>query len=176
MGCSLQKPELSHYQLRNYVRSYASYLNINSNDENPQLLTTPVWSVSRSESTKPARSKVGDSGLNLLSQPGRDTYRATLVDRKYSTLALAKVWSNMAKLPSSQTMRELFEKSVEERGGYGKHVLFLGRKYLVTIRYMIGWLNEAAAKYGGKQVRCLHLVDAPTLTILTLTKVDGLPK
>ncbi|KAG8215013.1 hypothetical protein J3R82DRAFT_8419 [Butyriboletus roseoflavus] len=32
---SYRTPELSHYQLRNYVRSYASYLNINSNDENP---------------------------------------------------------------------------------------------------------------------------------------------
>ena len=26
---------MSHYQVRNYVRSYASYLNINSNDDNP---------------------------------------------------------------------------------------------------------------------------------------------
>ena len=32
---SLWTSELSHYQVRNYVRSYASYLNINSNDENP---------------------------------------------------------------------------------------------------------------------------------------------
>ena len=31
---SLQTPELTHYQVRNYVRSYASYLNINSNDGN----------------------------------------------------------------------------------------------------------------------------------------------
>ena len=27
-------PELTHRQLRNYIQSYASYLNINSNDEN----------------------------------------------------------------------------------------------------------------------------------------------
>ena len=32
---SLQIPELSHYQVCNYVQSYASYLNVNSNDENP---------------------------------------------------------------------------------------------------------------------------------------------
>ena len=32
---SLRTLVLSHYQVRNYVRSYASYLNINSNDENP---------------------------------------------------------------------------------------------------------------------------------------------
>ncbi|KAF8438900.1 hypothetical protein L210DRAFT_3612667 [Boletus edulis BED1] len=66
---------------------------------------------------------------------------------EYSTLALAKVWSNMAKLPSSQTMRERYDKTVEERGGYGKHVLFLA-----SIAYLIGWLNEAATTYGGKQV------------------------
>ncbi|KAG8215014.1 hypothetical protein J3R82DRAFT_8420 [Butyriboletus roseoflavus] len=65
----------------------------------------------------------------------------------YTTLALAKVWTSTAKLPSSQTMRALHEKSVEERGGYGKNAL-----YLVRITYLIGWLNEAAVNYGGKQI------------------------
>lgn len=32
---------------------------------------------------------------------------------------------------------------------------------------MFGWLNEAAVKYGGKQVRCALFVDGPTLTSLT---------
>lgn len=49
---------------------------------------------------------------------------------EYSTLAVAKVWSNTAKLPSSQTMRELCEETAEKRGGYGKRVLFLGRERL----------------------------------------------
>ncbi|KAG8221572.1 hypothetical protein J3R82DRAFT_1814 [Butyriboletus roseoflavus] len=72
---------------------------------------------------------------------------------EYLTLALAKVWTNTAKLPSSQTMRELYQKTVEERGGYSKHVLFLGQERLPVIRrYLIGWLNAAAVKYGGKQV------------------------
>lgn len=44
----------------------------------------------------------------------------------YVTLALAKVWTNTAKLPSSQTMRVLHGKSIEERGGYGKNALYLG--------------------------------------------------
>ena len=93
----------------------------------------------------------------------------------YTTLALAKVWTNRAKLPNSQTMRALYEKIVEERGGYGKYVLFLGPQrflgkpflpflvlgltsghVIASIAYLIGWLNEAAAKYGGKQVRCIR--------------------
>jgi hypothetical protein len=44
----------------------------------------------------------------------------------YTTLALAKVWTNTAKLPNSRTMRALHEKTVEERGGYDKYVLYLG--------------------------------------------------
>ena len=44
---------------------------------------------------------------------------------EYTTLALAKVWTYTARLPNSQTMRALHEKTVEERGGYGKYVLFL---------------------------------------------------
>ena len=45
---------------------------------------------------------------------------------EYTTPALAKVWTNTAKLPNSQTMRALHQKTVEERGGYGKYFLFLG--------------------------------------------------
>ncbi|KAF8553186.1 FAD/NAD(P)-binding domain-containing protein [Imleria badia] len=71
----------------------------------------------------------------------------------YTTLAVAKVWSNTAKLPNSQTMRALHDKTVEERGGYGKRVMFLGPERSSAIsRYLVGWLNEAAAKYGGKQI------------------------
>ncbi|KAF8553185.1 FAD/NAD(P)-binding domain-containing protein [Imleria badia] len=71
----------------------------------------------------------------------------------YTTLALAKVWSNTAKLPNSQMMRTLHDKTVEERGGYGKHVMFLGPERTIAIsRYLVGWLNQAAAKDGGKQI------------------------
>ncbi|KAI9573780.1 hypothetical protein HD554DRAFT_2201978 [Boletus coccyginus] len=66
---------------------------------------------------------------------------------EYTSLALAKVWTNTAKLPNTRTMRAFHEKTVKERGGYGEYVLFMAR-----IAYLIGWLNEAAAKYGGRQV------------------------
>ncbi|KAF8556436.1 FAD/NAD(P)-binding domain-containing protein [Imleria badia] len=72
---------------------------------------------------------------------------------EYTALALAKVWTHKAKLPGTQTMRALYGKTVEERGGFGKYVLFWGpERSLAIFAYMIGWLNEAAAKYGGKQV------------------------
>ncbi|KAF8556440.1 FAD/NAD(P)-binding domain-containing protein [Imleria badia] len=72
---------------------------------------------------------------------------------EYTALALAKVWANKAKLPNSQTMRALYEKTVVERGGYGRYVLFWGsERSAAMFTFLIGWLNEAAAKYGGKQV------------------------
>lgn len=55
-----------------------------------------------------------------------DTPSFTLAE--YTAVALAKVWTNKAKLPNSETMRALYEQSVEERGGYGKYVLFWGYK------------------------------------------------
>ncbi|KAI9573778.1 hypothetical protein HD554DRAFT_2166551 [Boletus coccyginus] len=71
----------------------------------------------------------------------------------YTTLALARVWTNTAKLPSSRTMQALYEKTLEERGGYGKYCMFLGpERFAASLAYFIGWLNEAAVKYGGKQV------------------------
>ncbi|KAF8555876.1 FAD/NAD(P)-binding domain-containing protein [Imleria badia] len=83
----------------------------------------------------------------------------SFVFSEYSMLALAKVWTNTAKLPNSQTMRESYDKTVEERGGYGNRVMFLGdervsgKSFLpLVLTYMIGWMNEAAVKYGGKQV------------------------
>ena len=44
----------------------------------------------------------------------------------YTAVALAKVWTNKAKLPNTQTMLSSYEKTVEERGGFGKYVLFWG--------------------------------------------------
>ncbi|KAG6374681.1 FAD/NAD(P)-binding domain-containing protein [Boletus reticuloceps] len=71
----------------------------------------------------------------------------------YTTLALAKVWTDTAKLPSGQAMWTWYNKAVEERRGYGKYFLFLSPQRLsARLAYMIGWLNEAASKYGGKQV------------------------
>ena len=68
-------------------------------------------------------------GLNLCSLGDAVTLGTrTFTISDYTTLALAKVWTNTAKLPSSRTMQELHKKRVEERGGYGKNVLFLSPK------------------------------------------------
>ncbi|KAF8556439.1 FAD/NAD(P)-binding domain-containing protein [Imleria badia] len=81
-----------------------------------------------------------------------------IVSTEYTALAVAKVWTNKAKLPDTQTMRALYEKTVAERGGYGKYVMFWGPERSSAIfAYIIGWLNEAAAKYGGKQVNGLPI-------------------
>ncbi|KAI9463494.1 hypothetical protein HD554DRAFT_2175592 [Boletus coccyginus] len=90
----------------------------------------------------------------------------------YTTLALAKVWTNMAKPPRSQTMRALYDKVVEERGGHGKYFLYLDPErsagksihlllrlswykpsahVLARVAHSIGWLNVAAVGYGGQQ-------------------------
>ena len=73
----LWTPELSHYQIRNYVRSYASYLNINSNDENPAIAyNTRVEHVEK---------RINEAGqeqgwrlwLRSLEPTPSNTYRAT---------------------------------------------------------------------------------------------------
>ncbi|KAF9240424.1 hypothetical protein BU15DRAFT_45765 [Melanogaster broomeanus] len=84
-------------------------------------------------------------GINLGTQPFSYS--------DYICLALAKVWSNTAKLPSSQTMWKMHDELVEDRGGYSKNLQFLGpERSTDNIRYFMGWLNEAAVKYGGKQI------------------------
>ena len=50
---------------------------------------------------------------------------STFLSAEYTALALAKVWTNTAKLPNTETMQALYDKTVEERGGFGKYVLFL---------------------------------------------------
>ncbi|KAN0086218.1 hypothetical protein V8E55_007352 [Tylopilus felleus] len=87
---------------------------------------------------------------------GMTTGTQLFVLSEYASFALAKVWTNTAKLPSRQAMREWYDKTVEERGGYGKHVMFLGpERSSAILAYMIGWLNGAAVKYGGRQVDVL---------------------
>jgi hypothetical protein len=45
---------------------------------------------------------------------------------EYLSLALAKVWDNKAKLPSTEEMWRLHWARVDEYGGYGRHFQFLG--------------------------------------------------
>ncbi|KAF9233778.1 hypothetical protein BU15DRAFT_53455, partial [Melanogaster broomeanus] len=84
-------------------------------------------------------------GLNLGAQP--------FAYSGYLCLALANVWSNTAKLPSSQTMWKMHEQLVVDRGEYGINIQFLGpERFTDNIRYFIGWLNQAATEYGGRQI------------------------
>ncbi|EIW77431.1 FAD/NAD(P)-binding domain-containing protein [Coniophora puteana RWD-64-598 SS2] len=71
----------------------------------------------------------------------------------YQSLALAKVWTGTAKLPDTDTMWEMYDDLVKERGGIGKTLPYLGPgQHEGMRRRYIGWLNEAANKYGGKQI------------------------
>jgi len=45
---------------------------------------------------------------------------------EYLSLALAKVWDNKAKLPSTKEMWRLHWARVEKQGGYGKYFQYLG--------------------------------------------------
>ncbi|KAJ6454571.1 hypothetical protein DFH09DRAFT_1235953 [Mycena vulgaris] len=59
---------------------------------------------------------------------------------EYLSLALAKVWSRTAR-------------GIKDRGGYGRHLQFLGaERTAANIRFYVGWLNDAAVKFGGKQI------------------------
>ncbi|CAK5274286.1 unnamed protein product [Mycena citricolor] len=72
---------------------------------------------------------------------------------EYLSVALAKVWSAKASLPSQDEMWRAHDRRVEERGGYGRHLQFLGEdRNSAIIRYFVGWLNDAAVKFGGKQL------------------------
>ncbi|KII86697.1 hypothetical protein PLICRDRAFT_55612 [Plicaturopsis crispa FD-325 SS-3] len=72
---------------------------------------------------------------------------------EYWAVALAKVWDNKAKLPSTSELWRIHWGHVKSQGGYGKHFQFLGAdKGNALARYLIGWLNDAAVKYGGRQL------------------------
>ncbi|CAK5276527.1 unnamed protein product, partial [Mycena citricolor] len=72
---------------------------------------------------------------------------------EYLSVALAKVWSAKASLPSQDEMWRAHDRRVEERGGYGRHLQFLGEdRNSANIRFFVGWLNDAAVKFGGKQL------------------------
>ncbi|KAJ7716349.1 hypothetical protein B0H14DRAFT_2643860 [Mycena olivaceomarginata] len=62
---------------------------------------------------------------------------------EYFAVALAKVWSGTAKLPSQHEMRKAHRRAVAERGGYGKG------QYAT---FFCSWLNTAALEFGGKTV------------------------
>ncbi|KAJ7248815.1 FAD/NAD(P)-binding domain-containing protein [Mycena rebaudengoi] len=72
---------------------------------------------------------------------------------EYLSLALAKVWSRTAILPASAELWRENEQRVKDRGGYGKHFQFLGAdRTSENIRFFVGWLNDAAVRFGGRQI------------------------
>ncbi|KAJ7653193.1 hypothetical protein DFH06DRAFT_1204931 [Mycena polygramma] len=72
---------------------------------------------------------------------------------EYLSLALAKVWSRKAILPGTAEMWRIYEQRVKDRGGYGRHLQFLGaERTAANIRFFVGWLNDAAVKFGGRQI------------------------
>ncbi|GLB43675.1 putative pyridine nucleotide-disulphide oxidoreductase [Lyophyllum shimeji] len=72
---------------------------------------------------------------------------------EYIGVALTKVWANKARIPATPELWRRQRAHVKELGGYGRHFQFLGSERTDrNIRYFLGWLNEAAAKYGGRQI------------------------
>ncbi|KAG6840677.1 hypothetical protein C0991_005138 [Blastosporella zonata] len=70
---------------------------------------------------------------------------------EYLAVALTKVWSGKAHIPDTQGLWRIQKERVEDLGGYGPHFQFLGAERTnVLIRLFLGWLNGAAAKYGGR--------------------------
>jgi len=75
---------------------------------------------------------------------------------EYLSLALAKVWANKAKLPPTKEMWRLYQDRLEDYGGYGKHFQFLGtQRTEANVRCFVAWLNDAAVKFGGRQINGL---------------------
>ncbi|TFK70892.1 FAD/NAD(P)-binding domain-containing protein [Pluteus cervinus] len=72
---------------------------------------------------------------------------------EYLSVALAKVWAGKAHLPKPETLWKVYDQKVKDRGGYGPYFLFLGAERTnALVRYFLGWLNDAAYKYGGRQL------------------------
>ncbi|KAJ6617506.1 hypothetical protein B0H10DRAFT_2032715 [Mycena sp. CBHHK59/15] len=72
---------------------------------------------------------------------------------EYLSLALAKIWSRKAILPGTAELWRIYEQRVQDRGGYGRHLQFLGaERTAANIRFFVGWLNDAAVRFGGRQI------------------------
>ncbi|KAF5371155.1 hypothetical protein D9758_004079 [Tetrapyrgos nigripes] len=78
----------------------------------------------------------------------------SFVYAEYLAAATASVWNGHAKLPTQNEMWKMYAKRLEDFGGvFEKHWLFLGSGQAdVMMRYFVAWVNEAAVRYGGKQI------------------------
>ncbi|KAF9442644.1 FAD/NAD(P)-binding domain-containing protein [Macrolepiota fuliginosa MF-IS2] len=71
---------------------------------------------------------------------------------EFSSLAVSKVWSGKAHLPTREESWKLYHERVK-KVGYGRHFQFLGAEGTKSaLRFFQGWLNAAAIKYGGRQI------------------------
>ncbi|CAK5275844.1 unnamed protein product [Mycena citricolor] len=71
----------------------------------------------------------------------------------YTALALAKIWSGKARLPSQDLMWQDHYRELTKRGGYSKQFPLLGAPHHSSyIAFYSGWLNSAAAEFGGKMI------------------------
>ena len=119
---------------------------------------------------------------------------------EYLSLAMAKVWAGKADLPSTTELWRRYDKTVKDRGGYRKSFQFLGTKqmkgkkirshssflkfdifpsFAAAVRFLRGWLNADAVKYGGRQVSSIYIFKCflTKLTCLIITfKIDGVPE
>ncbi|KAF5346509.1 hypothetical protein D9756_010050 [Leucocoprinus leucothites] len=75
----------------------------------------------------------------------------TFAYSEFQSFAMSMVWAGKARLPMQEEMWGLYRKRVEEIG-YGKLFSFLGKREDDMITYFRGWLNAAAAQYGGRQI------------------------
>jgi len=72
---------------------------------------------------------------------------------EYLAVAMTKVWAGQAKLPNTPDLWRWCEEHMRAKGGYSKSSQFLGtQKEYELIRFLVGWLNEAAVRYGGRQL------------------------
>ncbi|KAJ7432128.1 hypothetical protein B0H11DRAFT_2261045 [Mycena galericulata] len=71
---------------------------------------------------------------------------------EYLAVAITKIWSATARLPSQAEMWRLYRADVAARGGYGRRVLYLTDRMEGSIKFFMAWLNSAAYEFGGKQV------------------------
>ncbi|PPQ92470.1 hypothetical protein CVT25_009735 [Psilocybe cyanescens] len=72
---------------------------------------------------------------------------------EFISLAAAKIWAGKADFPSTSELWRRYDQLYKERKGYGRHFQFLGAdKTKQNLRFLLGWLNDAAVKYGGRQI------------------------
>jgi len=72
---------------------------------------------------------------------------------EYVALAAAKVWSGTAALPGRQELWRRYRELYAQRKGYGRHFQYMSPQAIdKVLRFFQGWLNGAAAQYGGRMV------------------------